>query len=39
MKSHPSENKTTKDLETRLKIVEEKIDYEKRINELENKTK
>ena len=27
MKSHPSENKTTKDLETRLKIVEEKIDY------------
>ena len=38
-KSHPSENKTTKDLETRLKIVEEKIDYEKRINELENKTK
>ena len=39
MKSHPSENKTTKDLETRLKIVEEKIDYEKRINELENKAK
>lgn len=39
MKSHPSENKTAKDLETRLKIVEEKIDYEKRINELENKTK
>ena len=38
-KSHPSENKTTKDLETRLKIVEEKIDYEKRINELENKAK
>lgn len=39
MKSNPSENKTAKDLETRLKIVEEKIDYEKRINELENKTK
>ena len=39
MKSHPSENKTAKDLETRLKIVEEKIDYEKRINELEKKTK
>jgi hypothetical protein len=39
MKSHPSENKTAKDLETRLKIIEEKIDYEKRINELEKKTK
>lgn len=36
---YPTENKTAKDLETRLKIVEEKIDYEKRINELENKTK
>ena len=36
---YPTENKTVKDLETRLKIVEEKIDYEKRINELENKTK
>ena len=39
MKSHPTENKTAKDLETRLKIIEEKIDYEKRINELEKKTK
>ena len=39
IESHPSENKTAKDLETRLKIVEEKIDYEKRINELEKKTK
>lgn len=36
---YPTENKTAKDLETRLKIVEEKIDYEKRINELEKKTK
>ena len=36
---YPTENKPVKDLETRLKIVEEKIDYEKRINELENKTK
>lgn len=46
MDSHPSENKTIKDFETKLKILEEKnndlekkIDYEKRINELEKKTK
>lgn len=46
MNNYPAENKTIKDFETKLKILEEKnnnlekkLDYEKRINELENKTK
>lgn len=43
---YPTENKTVKDFEARLKILEEKnsdlikkLDYEKRINELEKKAK
>nr|DAO49456.1 MAG TPA: cell division protein [Caudoviricetes sp.] len=43
---YPTEDKTVKDFEARLKILEEKnsdlikkLDYEKRISELEKKTK